>query len=1134
MLLPSDIARLVLGYLQQAGLRATSQAFILESPDLKEYAEHSTDDGATCVFSLFGKNLTTILTEYATAKAKETRQETQIPAMVTSLWKKLDFTLNQIKCLQNSPVLCQNQICKWNGFSDTRHQRALSSTQSPISMSRPQGMLGIATPVCRSYQHTRPAPHSVGQPLTQEENHVTVSVNRDPAFCIVAPDHRVNFSPLSPGCRKCDSCRIGGGSTHTSFRTESSPAEPGVPAADRWGGHRQGDVTDGFPQVVIEAAREKILNEKSLQEKLAENIHRILGSDIPQSSKHRACSPVEQNQSSKEMLDLQGAQCMTEDAVQDILEQTEADPAFHALVNTVDYDAAVEGSGAETTCGKSESAKPRNVPGPRLCARRAADTSAPTCPVKDPQRDAEQSSRTQPRNTPSYGPVSEAPPTSQEANSEDVSSSTAAHVVMATPTLSGEPDPDEVISLTVISYKPSSDLVPPQVVSGTEEAPPTITPAAPTAAAAGCVTPEETAEAVSYLQRSEVMQAGSEAESDQEAVLRAAIPAMGEIQPLFLSGSGKATSPKGSGNNYCMTVPATAGQKQPASPALSQASPGQKSTLSCVLETLPSSGPANSMAQFVSMAQLVSHSCGVPTDSNRARSPLHTSHVQSMQRNMVPLTPTAENNTEKVPVVPSQILTLPAAARSQTKSKPQPRPVLKHTTGTVKMGTCVSDLTTKAGNSKLRPAVTPPEQPKAPVFMTAKHTPDLDPTNQRRMLCFEVSGTNTVQVSGSARRALSPSEEPIISSSPIWPTQREKLIGQDTGSTTFVWVKPPITASSMALHSAEVERCTGKPETSDTTEPAGKTAKSQSSREEGRHPFSSDAEDQRVRAQSSSGRRATTQLHAAREKTQRADKNEYSGLRGGAKDVENTKTSDLDQALRSKVSNGRDADKRSSVGQEGRAEITSPPGTHHATVNKESKLEGRSWRERVIVTPTQPGDSPVSSSVQKASCKTSPLTKLAAKILQVARCPTSASPEVLPLPRTPESGRPPEEQLDCQDSPAQNGEATPRQPSQTATPDAPACSPASEAGSESSVSMAARTLIILSRATPLRDGSQQRAPHAKATKRKHTQPLTTPAARKQLQLSASMRKAKKRKQQLDSLPNDLDVDKFLSSLHYDE
>ncbi|XP_057184186.1 protein NPAT-like, partial [Triplophysa rosa] len=107
MLLPSDIARLVLGYLQQEGLTATSRAFIFESPNLKEYAEHSSEDGIipACVFSLFGKNLFTILNEYVAVKANETSQENQIPVVMTSLWKKLDFTLNQIKSMQNSPAL---------------------------------------------------------------------------------------------------------------------------------------------------------------------------------------------------------------------------------------------------------------------------------------------------------------------------------------------------------------------------------------------------------------------------------------------------------------------------------------------------------------------------------------------------------------------------------------------------------------------------------------------------------------------------------------------------------------------------------------------------------------------------------------------------------------------------------------------------------------------------------------------------------------------------------------------------------------------------------------------------------------------------------------------------------------------
>lgn len=41
-----------LGYLQQEGLTATSRAFIYESPNLKEYAEHSSEDGIipACVF----------------------------------------------------------------------------------------------------------------------------------------------------------------------------------------------------------------------------------------------------------------------------------------------------------------------------------------------------------------------------------------------------------------------------------------------------------------------------------------------------------------------------------------------------------------------------------------------------------------------------------------------------------------------------------------------------------------------------------------------------------------------------------------------------------------------------------------------------------------------------------------------------------------------------------------------------------------------------------------------------------------------------------------------------------------------------------------------------------------------------
>ncbi|XP_061106120.1 protein NPAT [Conger conger] len=358
MLLPSDIARLVLGYLQQEGLRAATKAFILESPNLKEYAEHTTDDGAipACVFSLFGKNLTTILNEYVAVKAKESCQETQLPAMMTSLWKKLDFTLNQIKSMQNSPAVYQNQRLRTrNGIMNMRGQRSLTScSQSPSTalisvppptahydtspLANPQGMLGHSTPVCYSSLQTRPSPLSVSQPQIQDLGRLVINMNRESPLHIVLPDRRINSGPLSPGRRKCDSPRRRGGGLCVQSGTGRAAAPSCGQIPDQQNEALQEGVAENFPQMVIENAREKILNDKSLQEKLAENINKILGSDInPQSSKQVACSTVVPDQSIDEILGLQGEIHMSDDAIRDILEQTESDPAFQALFDLFDY-----------------------------------------------------------------------------------------------------------------------------------------------------------------------------------------------------------------------------------------------------------------------------------------------------------------------------------------------------------------------------------------------------------------------------------------------------------------------------------------------------------------------------------------------------------------------------------------------------------------------------------------------------------------------------------------------------------------------------------------------------------------------------------------------------------------------------
>ncbi|CAJ1065756.1 protein NPAT [Xyrichtys novacula] len=345
MLLPSDVARLVLGYLQDEGLISTSQAFIHESPSLKEYADHATGDGTipACVLSVFGKGLTTILNEYVAAKSKESCRE--VPAMMTSLWKKLDFTLNQIKSLQNSPSLsaCQRTRSRV-GLANMARERVLAvtsagavvcSTISEVSSiigpshTSHAGMLGHSTSVSHSTIHTRPATGS-----TQQQTHDgsrLVNIPRALPVQIAFPEQRFNPGQMSPGRRKWDTPRKRsgapsgtGGRCATAVSSQSVESQP------------EDAVDENFPQLVIQNARDKILGDKLLQEKLAENINKILASDPTPPTQKPSSSTVEADQSIDEILGLQGEIHMSDDAIHDILEQTESDPAFQALFDLFD------------------------------------------------------------------------------------------------------------------------------------------------------------------------------------------------------------------------------------------------------------------------------------------------------------------------------------------------------------------------------------------------------------------------------------------------------------------------------------------------------------------------------------------------------------------------------------------------------------------------------------------------------------------------------------------------------------------------------------------------------------------------------------------------------------------------------
>ncbi|XP_063527469.1 protein NPAT isoform X1 [Pongo pygmaeus] len=322
------------GYLQQENLISTCQTFILESSDLKEYAEHCTDEGfiPACLLSLFGKNLTTILNEYVAMKTKETSNN--VPAIMSSLWKKLDHTLSQIRSMQSSPRFAGSQRARTRtGIAEIKRQRKLASQTAPASaelLTLPYLSGQFTTPPSTGTQVTRPS-GQISDPsrsyfvvVNHSQSQDTVTTGEALNVIPGAQEKKAHASLMSPGRRKSESQRksttlSGPHSTIRNFQ------DPNAFAVEK--------------QMVIENAREKILSNKSLQEKLAENINKFLTSDnnIAQVPKQTDNNPTEPETSIDEFLGLPSEIHMSEEAIQDILEQTESDPAFQALFDLFDY-----------------------------------------------------------------------------------------------------------------------------------------------------------------------------------------------------------------------------------------------------------------------------------------------------------------------------------------------------------------------------------------------------------------------------------------------------------------------------------------------------------------------------------------------------------------------------------------------------------------------------------------------------------------------------------------------------------------------------------------------------------------------------------------------------------------------------
>lgn len=223
--------------------------------------------------------------------------------------------------------------------------------------------------------------------------------------------------------------------------------------------------------------------------------------------------------------------------------------------------------------------------------------------------------------------------------------------------------------------------------------------------------------------------------------------------------------------------------------------------------------------------------------------------------------------------------------------------------------------------------------------------------------------------------------------------------------------------------------------------------------------------------------------------------------------------------------------------REGRTEKkTSSQEMPNVTANKENEMKGSmqdqqpsSSASRDLSPPavTQPA-SQSQSKVAKTPSKTSSLAKQAAEMLQDIQGLKSPANPVKGLGASssglPGSGSKQEAPADCPRTPQQKGkvkdrEGTPKHLMPPNTPDVPGCSPASEAGSESSINMAAHTLMILSRAaiartgSPLKDSLRQEGigenlPTSSKNSKKRKQPISasSPPPKKESKRSPTKKK----------------------------
>ncbi|XP_073439099.1 protein NPAT isoform X2 [Dendrobates tinctorius] len=1236
MLLPSDVARLVLGYLQQEKLMSTCQSFVAESPNLKEYAEHHTEDGTIpgCLLSLFGKNLTTILNEYITMKAKENQAE--VPFMMSSLWKKLDLTLSQIRSMQESAAFNSHQRSRTRkGINDRLRQRMLTSPLAVSGSLNPHPAIQqTSTPILATQYVLRPL-HTPGalQPIASSSivAETTAQSNNSTSSSLVEAAHKKPLltATASPVRRKQDIQR----------RRRAATAESDGDTGEN-GDNLQAIIDNDFPQMVIENAREKILSNKSLQEKLAENINKFLGGEsAAHSSKQTDGTIAEQDSSIDEILGLQGGEIhMSEEAINDILTQTELDPDFQELydlfacvtskapkVSPRDSSAsnnnpkAVSEKGKkqdvvermlDVDSGRTESAKKidlyskekdsDNLAG-QHSGKFSMDQTSPIASTSQQDCENEKSSSVDHSSGDSHcnAPVI----VTDGETSSDLSGGDVVHDAQNIEMQNTSPSKEEA----AYDFHMAEDISLPSIVDADKSIMRTVNEVTNTG------TPSNVMQLETCKNDPIIPSKSPQMEKDDRATKSSKQSPLNKLCNVA--------------TNLQLNVSesiSSAVKEQPLQNSDFSACPGQSSTVpetSAPCSSLPSTSQTV-LDDSSNITLNFSTEC-LPEDPE-----IHDAVKSINEENYadIILSPLVKSQ-DLIKVVPSQDNDIIDLTDSPVVGE-QTQLVTQSSDATVSVNTLSGDcaIYSISGSSngtgennviQLVPATSSSFAPTGNIYFNSCG-PTMPPnvvvvskssaSNQKQPSLFQTPPRpGSIYSIGQTMSPKLPQGSTIILASPVPPVLQGvvgmfpvSLVGQN--SSTF-------TAPSHQLLHVPVSKSivpklplpprSKKPEPPRPTANAGKSL-SNSAIDSGdlsssfvqrlgndtTHLNGTNAAEKEGEAHrrvlffdgKTSAKAKLGSLSSTSSKSQKADQNDSVQSTGNVS-TSSTKESKKDEStVPSVVGQSRASTTTSTTKDQGTekrpvAPSGSPLGNKENVLQVETgemQVDKRSNTQESEKNVRRPQETSRKKTFlpnilrrtpqkvpQERVCPTSPLVKQASQLLQGMQfqSPKKSPREDFPFPPTPGSGlddRPLDNNVDQTRTPTskryEEG-GTPKPMLPPATPDLPTCSPASEAGSENSVNMAAHTLMILSRAslaksgasTPLKDSCQQvKSSKSASKKRKRDEPEGFERqSHKRDHLSQSdlqkKKKARKhRKKSTDSFPVGMDVDKFLMSLRYDE